>query len=37
VDYKALLYKMKKLGVESKPAVEPAVAPAPKTMRASGD
>ena len=35
VDYKALLYKMKKLGVESKPAVEPAVTAVPKTMRAS--
>ena len=35
VDYKALLYKMKKLGVESKPAVAEAVAP-PRTMSANG-
>ena len=37
IDYKALLYKMKKLGVEDRPSLVPAdAAAAPKTMAAGG-
>jgi DNA-binding NtrC family response regulator len=37
IDYKALLYKMKKLGVEDRPDAIPAdAAAAPKTMSAGG-
>jgi DNA-binding NtrC family response regulator len=37
IDYKALLYKMKKLGVEDRPDLVPAEpAAAPKTMAAGG-
>jgi len=38
IDYKALLYKMKKLGVEEKGAIPfPAAEPAPRMMTAHGD
>ena len=36
VDYKALLYKMKKLGVEDRPDLIPAETTAPKTMAVGG-